>query len=307
MNIKHFILISFFFNLFVLSAFADSELDIINKFQSIDNEHTKIYKIFRSNPMYLPCSSVANPIDLSRIPGLTFLQNTPTICIDENKRPLTGKLIVYENNDIQKKYPVFIADYTDGYPTGNVIDNIREFEMILIYSYQNKKANGESYMYQNNHLEYKWTRKDGEFSGKQISYYPNGNISQEWTNNNGYYGPSIFYEEDGSLFQGNKFLSDCIEANFKDGKLEGKLTAYKSDGDILFEANYEQGVAISGYCNRPISKYATQTEKVEFTNAHLYNLNNALIGFQDTRHYNLETMTEHFYFSTAEILNPCKE
>ena len=289
----------------ITSSFADSELDIIKKFQNIDDEHTKTYKIFQSAPMAYPCKSVINP--LGTLVSL-LLPNVPNVCLDENKQPMNGKLIIYDDKDIRKKYPLYIANMKDGFPEGYTIMNLHT-GLIWIFLYQNKQANGESYLYVNGHLSAKNTYKDGKKEGDQIIYYLNGKSYIEWSVTDGYKSPTTFYEEDGSLYQGNKFLSDCIDANFKDGKLEGKFTAYKSDGEVLFEANYEKGIAVSGYCNRPISKYSTQTEKVEFTNAHLYKLNNnASMNFQDTPHYNLETMTETLTsLAKAEELNPCKE
>ena len=309
MKIKYTALTLFYLNLIVASAFADSELDIIKRFQNIDDEHTKTYKIFQSDPMAIPCESKANSVMRIIAENLNkYTNNLQNLCLDENKQPLTGKIIIYENKDIQKKHPSFIADFIDGYPTGYAITIIHKLESIFVELYQNKKQNGESYLYNNNYLNYKWTYKDDKLDGKQTVYYPNGKPYIEWEEAKGYRSPTTFYEEDGSLYQGNKFLSDCIDANFKDGKLDGKFTAYKSDGDILFEANYERGIAVSGYCNRPVSKYSTQTEKVEFTNAHLYKLNKASMNFQYTPHYNLETMTETLTsLAKAEELNPCKE
>lgn len=311
MKIKYIALTLFYLNLIIASAFADSELDIIKKFQNIEDEHTKTYKIYRSNSIAVPCESKAFSVMRIIAENLNkYTNNTaiPYLCLDENKQPLTGKVIIYEDKDIQKKYPSFIANFIDGYPTGYAITIMREMETIFIEFYQNKKQNGENYIYTNNHCKYKNIFKDGKLEGTQTVYHSNGKPYIEWTVTNDYHGPTTFYEEDGSLYQGNKFLSDCIDANFKDGKLEGKLTAYKSDGDILFEANYENGTAISGYCNRPISKYSTQTEKVELTNAHLYKLNNASMNFEYTPHYNLETMTETLTsLAKAEELNPCKE
>lgn len=304
MNIKYIVLILFHLNLMISPAFADSEFDIIKKFQNIDDEHTKVYRIFQNDPMAFSCKSVINP--LGEIIN-KLLPNVPNVCLDEKKQPMNGKLMIYDNKDIYKKYPSYIADMKDGYPEGYTIMNLHT-GLIWIFLYQNKKANGESYLYIHNRLSVKNTYKDGKIDGKQTVYHPNGNIHLEWTATDDYKNPTTFYEEDGSLYQGNKFLSDCIDANFKDGKLEGKLTAYKSNGDILFEANYEGGRAISGYCNRPISKYSSQTEKVELTNAHLYKLNNASMNFQHTAYYNLETMTETMTtLGAAETLNPCKE
>jgi antitoxin component YwqK of YwqJK toxin-antitoxin module len=79
------------------------------------------------------------------------------------------------------------------------------------------------------------------FTGKNLCKYENGQIELEGKVKDG--------KLDGKMTAWHENGQKKYERNYKDGKLDGKMTEWHENGQKKYERNYKDGECISGDCD----------------------------------------------------------
>ena len=103
---------------------------------------------------------------------------------------------------------------------GKMINKEREGEWVAYHEKSKQVMSREFY-------------KDGKLHGKQITYYPNGKVTEELSYVNGIKeGENLYYSPEGVLIKKLQYRND---------QLEGAATYYDAFGVVVIEGNYKQG------------------------------------------------------------------
>lgn len=203
------------------------------EYMQLRDEEGRLQKVGEQK-YYYPCGNLESLVryeDNRIIENKLFYRNGQ-IKLDKKYIGNRTELYFYFDTGV-KRYERFIE--------GNTVKNIA-------YNYQGKKV------YEDNHV-------DGEFHGKVIKYYKNGQIHVDFDNHMGErHGEFKSYFKDGTL---------AYDVNYIDGNKEGEGREYFKDGSIKIEFNYKnneyEGIYKEYYFGGQIKKlsFYKEGERVE--------------------------------------------